>query len=173
LQIQDVLALVVGYGMAALYFRAFWPTSGLPASLGLPALGLYLWLGLAMSGPVILLRHGPWRDPPDEPAPGPSAASAPVASRTWAEWAWLLIGIYWIILGLFIIPARLHEFRFADVVLFGSVPFFVALALRLFGPRQPPRRAATSVWTHLAAVSLLAAWPIAWVCLIILCKRLP
>ena len=37
-QIRDILAMVVGYGMAALFFRAFWPTGGPPAWLLAPAL---------------------------------------------------------------------------------------------------------------------------------------
>jgi hypothetical protein len=166
-QIQEILALVVGYGMAALYVRAFWPSGGLPRSLGPPALALYLWLGLAMSGPILLLRHRQW--PPD---PERSPGSAPVATRTWAEWAWLCIGVYWIVLGLFLIPSRLRGFRLGDAILFGLVPILVALAFRLFGPEARAERPAT-IWTHLAAVGLLASWPIAWACLIILGQRLP
>jgi hypothetical protein len=170
-QIQELLALIVGYGMAALFFRALWPPSGLPTALGPPALGLYLWVGLAMSGPMILLRHDPGRVelPEFEAAPGgvPRAAA-----RTWAEWAWLFIGIYWIVLALFVIPSRLRGFRFGDALLYGLVPILVALVLRLFGPRSPARRP-TATWTHLAAVGLLAAWPVAWACLILLARRLP
>ena len=62
LRLHDLVGLVVGYGMAALLARAFWPRSrplsGIPAA----ALGLeLLWLGLAMSGPIVLLldRRGP------------------------------------------------------------------------------------------------------------------
>src|SRR5271168_3718888 len=99
--LQDMLALVAGYGMAALLFRAFWPSSRPSPSLGLPGLGLYLWLGLAMSGPIILFRRGPRRDrEPEEP----ERDLPPAVARTWAELAWLLIGIYWIILGVFSIP---------------------------------------------------------------------
>src|SRR5438309_5661001 len=73
LRIHDLVGLVVGYGMAALLARAFWPRSrpltGIPAA----ALGLeFLWLGLAMSGPIVLLldRRGPStaRERPRKPA---------------------------------------------------------------------------------------------------------
>jgi hypothetical protein len=167
-QLQDILAMVIGYGMASLFFRAFWPSTGLPALLGLPALGLYLWLGLALSGPIILLRRGSGPRPP-EPVATPGAPHA--GSRTWAEWAWLFIGIYWIILGLFVLPARLHAFRFGDALLFGLVPILVAWVLRQVGHRARSERS-TSIWTHSAAVGLLATWPIAWACMIILGRRL-
>ena len=166
-QLQDILAVVIGYGMAALFFRAFWPSTGLPAILALPALGLYLWLGLALSGPIILLRRGP-RRPPE---PGASPGTPSDESRTWAEWAWLFVGIYWIILGLFVLPARLHTFRLGDALLFGLVPLLVALVLRQVGRRATSKRS-TSIWTHSAAVGLLATWPIAWACIIILGRRL-
>ncbi len=163
-QLQDILAVVIGYGMAALFFRAFWPANGLPTSLSPPALALYLWLGLALSGPIILIRRGAGRRRPIPEAPAADAL-------TWAEWAWLFVGIYWIVLGLFVIPARLHEFRWSDVLLFGLVPILVALVLRLMGPRAPGERS-TSIWTHFAGVGLLATWPVAWACIIILGRRL-
>ena len=166
--LQDILALVAGYGMAALLFRAFWPASRPSPALGLPGLGLYLWLGLAMSGPIILCRRGPRRSQEPEPRPDPPA----VATRTWAELAWLLIGIYWIVLGLFSIPIRLHAFKLGDMVLFGLVPVVLAVGFRLFGPRPSPGREATSAWTHPAAVILLITWPVAWVCLIVWGKAL-
>jgi len=167
-QLQDILAVVVGYGMAALLFRAFWPESRPSPAVGVPGIGLYLWLGLVMSGPIILLR----RRPRQARSPEPPRALAPALSHTWAELAWLLIGTYWIVLGLFVIPARLHEFKLGDTVLFGLVPIVVALGLRLFGPRPVAVRVATYAWTHYAAVVLLATWPIAWICLIVLGRTL-
>ena len=169
-QIQEILALVVGYGMAALFVRAFWPSSGLPRALGPPALVLYLWLGLAMSGPILLLRHRAM--PQRTGAPERPSGSPEVATRTWAEWAWLCVGIYWIVLGLVLIPSRLRGFRFGDAMLFGLVPVVVALVFRLFGPRVRAERPA-AIWTHFAAIALLASWPIAWTCLIIVGRRLP
>ncbi len=118
IQLQDILALVVGYGMAALLFRAFWPTSIPAVLLGLPMLGLYVWLGLAMSGPIILLRDGARTHHSSEG----QHRRGPIASWSWAESAWILIGIYWIVLGLFAIPAHLHDFQLKDAVLFGAVP---------------------------------------------------
>ena len=89
------------------------------------------------------------------------------STRTWAEMAWLLIGVYWIVLGVFILPIRLHSFRFGDTVLFGLVPLLAGLVFRLFGPRANPDGRTLTPWTHHLAVALLTTWPIAWVCLIV------
>jgi hypothetical protein len=162
-QIRDILALVVGYGMAALFFRAFWPAGGPPAHLIVPATALYAWLGLALSGPILL-----WRRRPRDRAMGDSGSAAVtpgVGTHTWAEWAWLFVGTYWIVLGLFVIPARLHEFRAGDVVLFGMVPIVAAVGFRLLGSQVTAARPAPG-WTHPAAVWLLLSWPVAWGCLV-------
>jgi hypothetical protein len=168
IQLQDILALVVGYGMAALIFRAFWPPSQPPVAVAVPVLGFYFWLGLAMSGPIILFRRGPRRFRAGES----SIPGVPIGSRTWAELAWLIIGIYWIALGLIVIPARLQEFKLRDTVLFGLVPVTVALGFRLFGPRRSAEPGGAIGWTHRAAVALLCTWPIAWICLIALATAL-
>ena len=47
-QLQDILAVVVGYGMAALFFRAFWPTGGPPT-----------WRARAGDDPLPLARAWP------------------------------------------------------------------------------------------------------------------
>jgi hypothetical protein len=166
IEIIDVAALVAGYSLAAVFIRAFWPERGISVALGLFAVGFYLWLGLAMSGPLLLIRHRhPSRVFDDE---DPAEQSGPSSARTWAEMAWLLIGVYWIVLGLFVLPVRLRSFRYSDAILFGLVPLAPALFFLLFGPRQDPRTRTTPPWTHLAACGLLWSWPLAWVCLIVL-----
>jgi hypothetical protein len=167
--LQDFLAVVVGYGMAALLCRAFWPASRPSPALGVPGIGVYLWLGLAMSGPVILLRRGA---PPTDFAATEHQPSL-ARSHTWAELAWMLIGIYWIVVSLIVIPARLSDFKLGDMILFGLVPLAVALGMRLLGPRPKEGLDAERAWTHAVGVTLLLTWPIAWLCLIVLGKTLP
>ncbi len=116
-----------------------------------------------MSGPIILLRSGPRPDPFGQHR----SVNSLTASRTWAESAWILIGIYWIVLGLVVIPARLHEFRLIDAVLYGVVPILVAIGFRLLGP-SPSLAGSGTPWTHFVAVGLLATWPVVWVCLMVL-----
>lgn len=160
--------MVVGYGLAALLFRAFWPEFRLSPGVGLPIIGLYAWLGLAMSGPIILMRHS---TPPTAAAgPGKPLPDQETA-RTWAERAWLFIGLYWIVLGVLVIPFRSREFRIGDMVFFGLVPLAAALGL-FFGRRPAPRASPISRWTHRLGIVLLATWPVAWVCLIVLGKNL-
>jgi hypothetical protein len=169
-QLRDILALVVGYGLAALFFRAFWPAGGPASGLIAPAMALYAWLGLALSGPILLLRRLP-----SDPAEGsaPSAGPHPRAgSHTWAEWAWLFVGCYWIVLGLFVIPARLREFGAGDVFVFGMVPIVAALCLRLVGSKAAAAARQTTDWTHPAAVVLLLTWPLAWGCLVFIARGL-
>ncbi len=190
-ELQDILALVVGYGMAALLFRAFWPEHSPSSVLGLPGAGLYLWLGLAMSGPIVMLRRrlstglpgssdpgsvGTVEDSvplaPGTAARGPRNPVLQGAGATRAELAWLLIGAYWIVLGVFVIPSRLHEFKLGDVILFGLAPVAVAVGLCLFGRGSSRGKRVARRWTHTAAIALLATWPLAWICLIVLGRSL-
>ena len=39
IQLIDLAAMVVGYGLAAVLFRAFWPQKGVSPALGLFAVG--------------------------------------------------------------------------------------------------------------------------------------
>lgn len=162
LQVIDLAALVVGYGLAAVLFRAFWPKGEVSSGILGFAIGFYVWLGLAMSGPLLLLRHRPAVNPSEV-----SSRSSESQSRTWAEMAWLVIGVYWFVMGVFILPIRLHDFKFTDTLLFGLAPLAAGLLLRLFGSRAFPEKPGAA-WTHQAAVALLVTWPVAWFCLIIM-----
>jgi hypothetical protein len=164
IHLLDAAALVVGYGMAALFIRAFWPSAGEESVGILLVAGLvYLWLGLAMSGPIVLLRH---RRPAGE------GGEAPKATHTWAELAWLVIGFYWLVMTALVVPLRMPSARLVDAGLFSLLPILGALGIRLFTPRRKagetaePRRS----WTHFAALGLLASWPLAWAALILLGK---
>jgi hypothetical protein len=188
LRLHDLVGLVVGYGMAALLARAFWPRSrpltGFPAA----ALGLeFLWLGLAMSGPIVLLldRRGPstTRDRPRKPARlgrlisarepvepsigrNPAVDPDPESFRyTRAELAWLLIGGYWISFTFFVVSARSLDTPWALACL---LQFVAALGLLVVVPRRAGAGTRSLPWTHYAALSLLYSWPIAWIFLIVL-----
>jgi hypothetical protein len=162
--IHDLLGLVIGYGMAALFFRAFWPTQGLRSELITPAVGLYAWLGLAMSAPALLTRprtmaiHG-----------GEIGAIIPSgAERTGSEIAWLWIGIYWIALALFVIPSRMSDFQARDTALLAVLPSSAVILSRNLKPKWQPGLKPANPWTRNAAVGVLVTWPLAWICLMIL-----
>jgi hypothetical protein len=151
LRLLDLIALVVGFGMAGLLIKAFWPRFGpLPSAPIAVALAiLYLWLGLAMAGPLVLLldRRG------SEAFDGPGRYS-------WAERAWILIGVYWVGLTVLIVPTRMPV-----TSLLGVFPVAAGLILRLFGrPADVPG----PIWTHRTAVALLLTWPVVWADLILL-----
>jgi hypothetical protein len=192
LRIHDLVGLVVGYGMAALLARSFWPRSKPLA--GIPAVALafeFCWLGLAMSGPIILLldrRGGPSpaskRKRPTRPgrlisssepteAPigrGPvSTPSETPPAFTRAELAWMVIGGYWIGLTMFVVPALSYDTPWA---LIGLLQVVAALGLWLVVPRRIKPGVAVESWTHPAAVGLLATWPVAWAFLVLLGKSL-
>ncbi len=192
LRIHDLVGLVVGYGMAALLARSFWPRSK-PLE-GFPAIALAFelcWLGLAMSGPIILLldRRGtstltpkgkrpirPGRlisssEPLDSPVGrGPAQTlSEPPPAFTRAELAWMVIGGYWIGLTMFVVPALSIDTPWALV---GLLQIVAALGLWLIVPKRIKPGVAADSWTHTAAVGLLATWPVAWAFLILLGKSL-
>lgn len=197
LRIHDLVGLVVGYGLASLLARSFWPN--LKPLLGIPALALgfeFAWLGLAMSGPIVLLLDRRGVPPPDDPdrsrrtrparpgrlisaetmpvvpvgrgpAPPPTADSPSTFTR--AELAWMVIGGYWIGLTIFVVPALSIDTPWAIV---GLLQIVAALGLWLFVPRRTGPGVAHQSWTHPAAVGLLATWPVAWIFLILLSKSL-
>ena len=160
LHLLDLSALVLAYGLAALLIRAFYPSDGIPSGLvgGVVAF-TYLWLGLAMGGPMVLLLDRRSR-PTDHDINAPPR-------YTWAETAWLLIGGYWIGLAMFVVPSRLPVHP-----LLGVFPIVAALFLRLFGTRVSSPSSISPGWTHNAAVVVLATWPLAWGAMILLGKTL-
>lgn len=163
----DVAALVVGYGLASMLVRAYWPDPGPPEIWAVMMIVMvYTWLGLAMSGPVVLLIRRP-RLPATDDDDGSSAAP-----RTWAEIAWLIIGFYWIGLTILVVPVRMRGTRFLDSAFLGVFPVLAALGLRFFGSREITARGDPSSWTHKAGLALLLSWPFAWVGLMILGRSL-
>jgi hypothetical protein len=163
LHLLDMLALMVGYGVASLLVRVFWPSDETPEPGNVVAIGVvYAWLGLAMSGPVVLAIH---RRPSPRPSSAESSESEAAPSRTWAELAWLIIGFYWIGLTVLVVPIRMAQSPLRDATVLGVFPILAALALRFIGPVPQARHPG---WTHHAAVGLLLTWPFAWIALILL-----
>lgn len=167
----DLSALIVGYGLASLLIRAYWPRDSVPSPWALTMIGLvYTWLGLAMSGPIVLLFRSP---APAVPEPGHEAEPPP---RTWAELAWMIIGFYWIGLTILVVPARLNGARFLDSAFLGVFPVLAALVIWRVGPRRAwataRPRPGGPMWTHQAAIGLLVTWPLAWIGLIALARLL-
>jgi hypothetical protein len=164
LAIRDMLGMVVGYAMAAALFRAFWPERAIPLWVLAAAAILYAWMGLAMSGPVLLARRRPEATgaPPENPSPSPRTPVRP--THTWAELIWLFVGIYWTALGLFVLAVRMPSFRMPDAMLFGLLPFGAVLA-RAIDLKQRGASGLEWSWTHVVAIGLLWTWPVAWGCL--------
>lgn len=163
----DASALIVGYGLAALLVRVYWPDSGTPGVGETVMVGLvYTWLGLAMSGPIVMLIRRP-------------ASRAQVDSeespRTWAELAWMIIGFYWIGLTILVVPARTRGALVLESAILGIFPVLAAIAVRFSAIRLRRPVAgpgAATAWTHHAGVWLLLTWPFAWMGLILLGKTL-
>jgi hypothetical protein len=171
----DLAALVVGYSLAALGLRAFWPATIHPT----PALGIVLalafgWLGLAISGPFVLLLEGRRRAaPPQDPPPTAVLTTAPPGGGfprfTAAETAWLLVGAYWIAVVLVVVPGRLPS---RSTPLLGVLPVVAALLFWVLSAKRGGGTTPEPSWTHRAAVVVLVSWPLAWGALIVLSTAL-
>ena len=152
-RLMDLLAMIVGFGTAALLMRSLWPSGGpISPAVAIVAGGLHLWLGLAMAGPLLLLldRRG---------------LNDATRQLSWAQVAWLLIGAYWLAITAMVVPSRMDVHP-----LLGGLPVAVALALRLLAPRTDETRLRARTWTDRVAVALMATWPLAWAALILLGK---
>lgn len=176
LRVLDLIALVVGYGLAALLFRAVWrSSSGVP--VGVVAALVYLWFGLAMSGPVLLLLDR--RALPSRPEKAPrrrvrdpealfvptSAPGPPTYTR--AEQGWIMMGAYCIVLTLLAVPLRLGDTPLGVIAV---AQFVTAMLLWVVGPRRPVADEEGPSWTHLVAVAVLATWPFAWIGMVLLAR---
>jgi hypothetical protein len=167
IRLSDLAGLVFGYGLASLLVKAFLPAKLLDEGwLFLVLTGLiYLWLGLAMSGPVIL-TFDRWRR---NAGPASEHHKSPVR-HTRAELCWLLIGGYWLMLAACLISVRIPG---TTAPLFFFVPGLAVLMLGLASVmRSAPRVTSARAWTHRAAVVLLATWPLVWGFTIVLSSRL-
>lgn len=189
-RLLDLAGFVAGFGLASLLARTVWPRSIELAGPPAVALALELgWLGLAMSGPIVLgldprRARGRARPRPAPERPGrrigtvavvdrgqsaPSRAPAGRAEYTRAELAWLGIGGYWIAVTILVVPARATD---APWTLAGLVPILAALGMMMLIPRRhaPGPDAPRPGWTHRVAVALLWTWPIAWALLVLLTR---
>ncbi|MFO0956863.1 MAG: hypothetical protein U0800_05265 [Isosphaeraceae bacterium] len=169
----DLVAMTVGFALAAMLLRIFWGAAGALGGLGVALLLLvYLWLGLCMSGPVVLLlerREHP--SPPgldgDEalrPPPGRSVErrgiAGVLASRyTRCERAWMSIGGYWIGATAFLLPGLMHDM---PLLLLLILQVAALAGLWAIVPRRRPPALAERAWTHRLAAALLVTWPLVW-----------
>lgn len=172
----DMVAMTVGFAMAALLLQVFWGSASRSGSLGVTLLLLiYCWLGLCMSGPLILLlerrgrprtaadrdaRTGAGRrEPPGRSALGSGFDGASGSRYTRCERAWMSIGAYWIGAAAFCLPIVTRDVPSLLLLILQTVALVGLWAL--VPGRRPPVRAETA-WTHRLAVALILSWPLAW-----------
>ena len=178
-RLLDLMSLVVGYGLAALVFRAIWRGSS-EIPYGIVAALVYAWFGLAISGPIILFLDRRTLPKPKTAAQPPrkprrvsdpeipfqiDAPSPPPFSR--AEQAWIMIGVYCTLMTLVLVPARLGDTPLGIIAVLQLLSGFVLFFL---DPRRPNAGVPQLAWTHTAAHVVLIGWPFAWIGLILLLK---
>lgn len=182
LRLSDLLGITAGYGLAAWLAQAFRPRSIPGSALAYASLAFeFAWLGLMMSGPLVLFlereRFAPGGSGQgrgkligDVP-PGTPPEPDPIGARraySRAELAWSVIGAYWIGLAVLVVPLRSGE---TPWLMMSLVPV-LGLAWLLVAPRpragsHPPRG-----WTHPTAVALLWTTPLAWLNLVLIARAL-
>ena len=159
----DLAGITLGYGLAAVPARAYLVDDGrFTVWEAASILTAYLWLGLAMSGPFVLLFD---RRARRHPSPTVTDAPARPPSYTGPERAWMLIGAYWLIAGLLIVPLRWEWAAPASAL--GLLPLLAFGLLWLLRPKSAPQPSGKP-WTHAAAMVVLGSWPVAWIGIIAL-----
>jgi hypothetical protein len=152
-RVMELAAIVLGYGMAAVGVRLYAPAGPRrPVVAAVAGTVVLAWLGLALSGPFVLLldrrgrRAGAWSRP---------------------ESAWGLIGAYGlavVVAGPFVLPPGVAG---RAVPVLGLLPVLGGLVAWLIAPASPGASREPS-WTDRAARLVLVAWPVAWLALIVL-----
>jgi len=162
LRIHDLAGLVVGYGLAALLVRSFRAEfDPLETGRAVAVVFAFVWLGLAMSGPVILLLDARRPDPP----PGPPSTHPPTR-YSGMELAWIGAGGYFIALTLNVVSARNHESPLR-LIIFTQVfvSAILVVSLSIHSKRGELAKVEATRWTSRVACWLMLTWPIAWVAL--------
>ncbi|HEY2156430.1 MAG TPA: hypothetical protein VGH33_12420 [Isosphaeraceae bacterium] len=162
-RLHDMAGLVVGYGLASLLIRSFWRDIDPRATLEFGAIGLlYLWAGLAMSGPFILLLDR------RNAAPEARVPTTDLPSRfTGEETAWLGIGAYFVAATLFVASARDHEPSWPMNLTIQVIGAAVAVLWLRIDRRERGKTAPEPArWTRRAAALVLITWPVAWIVLL-------
>jgi hypothetical protein len=170
-RIRDLVGLVVGYGLAGFLLRSFLAVidpRGITESVELGT--FYLWLGLAVSGPFVLLLDGRGpAPPPPVPTTDPPSRYAP------EELIWLGIGGYFLFIALVVVPALdrgvtwLVARAIWDSTASGQALIGLGLAVCwTLGRRRA--RATPPGWTRRAARLVLVTWPVAWLVLVLLVR---
>jgi hypothetical protein len=170
LALLDLIALTSGFALAALLVRTFWSSIAIHGAGGVAILsGTYLWLGLCMSGPVLLLLErrprdgvGSVRRPSMRPPPGREAeiiGPLPASRYTRAELAWMSVGAYWIGAAALLLPGRLGD---SPLALLLVLELLSALGLWVVVPVRRTARPPHRNWPHRMAISLLVSWPLVW-----------
>lgn len=182
LRLSDLLGITAGYGLAAWLAQAFRPRSIPGSALAYASLAFeFAWLGLMMSGPLVLFLErerfatggagqGRPRRIGDVPAgtlPDPEPAGS-LRAYSRAELAWSVIGAYWIGLAVLVVPLRSGETPWLMMAL---VPV-LGLAWLLVTPRPRAGSQPTRGWTHPTAVALLWTTPLAWLNLVLIARAL-
>ncbi len=162
LRLLDLAGLVVGYSLAALLVRSFRVEfEPLVIGKGIAVGIVFVWIGLAMSGPVVLLFDA--RRPRRSPA---HPTTHPPGRYSGAEMAWIGIGGYFIALTLFVVPARTRDAPWGLIILTQAIASVIVVCrLAIDRTQRPPGSGEKTRWTKPVASLLLVTWPVAWVAL--------